>query len=144
MIDLRNDSLDVVLGPDPGPVNGHGDNHFTALHRTDRFRSTKQMQEMLDAAHDRHVRDMRRRYHLTEDWHAKDFSVRDLAPEPWTRRQLLVALWVEIACLLAVIVGLVAGSTPILAAAIAAVAVMVPLLVRDCWRRLSGWMGEFR
>lgn len=133
--------LDQALGPDPGPTAGDRDRHYRTLLDTRQFRSTNQIQAALDAAHHRHVRDLAQRFRQAEEYNADDFSVKDLRL-CWTQRQLAAALWWEIFALLAVITGLVLNLTVVVVISGLLVAVLVPHLVRDGWRRSQLWMLE--
>lgn len=125
--------LDIALGPDPGPRICRADRHY---HGVTTARG-------LAAAEKRHIDDLRARFQLSEDWHADDFSVKDLEL-CWTDRQLIVVLLVEMVALLAVIVALVFDSVPVMVVAGLGSVVLVPYLGRDAWRRGQLWMLEER
>lgn len=135
--------LDILLGPDPGPLNGDADHHYRVLLDTAQYRSVNQTQTALDAAYARHTRDLARRFAQAQVYNARDFSVKDLRL-CWTQRQLAAGLWWEIVALLAVVLGLVLNLTVVLVAGAIAALVLVPFLVRDGWRRAHLWMLEER
>lgn len=123
--------LDIDLGPDPGPRPAQG---------TDYYRKVTNEREM-GVAFRKHQRDLAARYELTEDWHALDFSIKDLRLS-WTRRQLLVALYVEMVALVVVSAGLLLSQPIAVGVGALVVVAMTPWLVRDGWRRLHEWMLE--